>query len=166
MPNRRDQLLIFYKGRSGDRPPLIRTDPRTLAYFGVMLLLIGLAGWLYLHQASRVAAYAHEIRQLQQEKDRLHRQMIALRADVALKGSLRRITQEGDAMGYHLPDASASAQHLRVEYVRPPREPATAVARADAPRGGGTLSTAPAPANWFEEMVHQLETWLEAPVDE
>ncbi|MBN1402054.1 MAG: hypothetical protein JXA74_14530 [Anaerolineae bacterium] len=90
-------------------------DPRTLAYFGVMLVLIWLAGWLFLHQASEVASYAHEINALMQRKERLHRELVVLRAEVALLGSLSRLQETGTEWGYQLPSASDQQRILRLE---------------------------------------------------
>ena len=78
MSDRRDALLFFYRRRPNDPNAGSRVPLRTLAFFGVMIVLIGLAGWLYLHQAAEVAAYAHDIRRLEHERERLHREIIAL----------------------------------------------------------------------------------------
>jgi len=90
MPRRRQLLPLLYGPRLDGRSVLTKVDLRSLAFFSVMLILIGLAGWLYLRQASEVAAYAHEIRELERDKERLLREITSLRADVAITARLRR----------------------------------------------------------------------------
>ena len=115
MTFRRDRP-IFPGGRTpSDLPPLIRVDPRTLAYFGVILVLVWLAGWLYLHQASEAASYAHEIRDLMRSKEQLRREMIALRSQVALQGSLHDLRAIGQEWEYSLPSASDPRRRLLLE---------------------------------------------------
>jgi hypothetical protein len=113
--DRRDTPISTGRRQRAERPPLIRVDPRTWAYFGVMLVLIWLAGWLFLHQASEVAAYAHEIRALMQRKERLHRELVVLRAEVAMLGSLSRLQETGAEWGYRLPSAADQQRILRLE---------------------------------------------------
>lgn len=116
MPLRRDALLLFYKRRREDRPTGALIDLRIVAYFGIMLALIGLAGWLFLHQSSEVAVYAHEIRELEWERERLHRRIVARNAEVARLGSLSRVLEKGDELGYRLPDAKDASRHIQVAY--------------------------------------------------
>ncbi|HHX63907.1 MAG TPA: hypothetical protein GX702_03340 [Chloroflexi bacterium] len=159
MPNRRDTLLFFYKRRPDRRPAGYRVDPRTVGYFIVMILLIGLAGWLYLHQASEAAGYAHEIRELERRRERLGREIVALRADVAKLGSLERILSVGEELGYSLPEASDMARRLRVEYpVMPDPAPAPV-----ADIGQGTVDRVAEPKGILHTLQRQLEEWLESP---
>jgi hypothetical protein len=158
MPNRRDALLFFYKRRPDRRSAGHRVDPRTVGYFIVIILLIGLAGWLYLHQASQVAGYAHEIRELERQRERLHRGNVALRAEVARLGSLERVLEEGRQLGYSLPEASDTARRLRLEYpVMPQPTPAS-------PGGAGGAGEAPAgEGGLIRDLMQQFTEWLDAP---
>lgn len=172
MPNRRDALLLFYRRRPGHRPPVAKVDPHTLAYFGAMLILIGLAGWLYLHQASEVAAYAREIREMEQRKEALHREIVALRGEAAMLGSLKRVLDVGDQLGYRLPKALDAQQHVRVEYQTTRRERARPVTHL-APGAMRESVTLPGPESpeieknkgFFRRLVEQLALWLESPID-
>ena len=161
MPSNRDSLLFFWRGRTGDRPPLIRVDPRTLAYFGVMLALVSLAGWLYVRQASEVASYAQDLRQLEQRKERLRREIIARRADAAMAGSLDRVLSDGELWGYSLPGADEDGRRLRLEYESlellqdepgPAADASSATADIDQDRG------------LLEQLLEQLEGWLASPL--
>ena len=146
MSLRRDRP-IFPGGRTtSDLPPLIRVDPRTLAYFAVVLVLVWLAGWLYLHQASEAAAYAHEIRGLMQSKERLRRDIIALRAQVALEGSLNELRATGEQWHYSLPAASDPQRRLVLE--------------AELESAPAELTDEPLIAPTSEREVKPLQTWL------
>jgi len=101
----RDRLFMLYGRKPGDAGA--RVDLRMMAFFGVVLLLLALAGWLYLRQASEVAQLASEIRELELEKEARHREMVILRGEVAMLGSLKRVLIEGSEMGYRLPAASS-----------------------------------------------------------
>ncbi len=101
----RDRLFMLYGRKLGDAGA--RVDLRMVAFFGVVLLLLALAGWLYLRQASEVAQLASEIRELELEKEARHREIVILRGEVATLGSLKRVLVEGSEMGYRLPAASS-----------------------------------------------------------
>ncbi|NLT73822.1 MAG: hypothetical protein GXX94_06450 [Chloroflexi bacterium] len=109
----RERLFIPY-GR-GPRNGGARVDLRMVAFFGTVLILLALAGWLYLRQASEVAALASEIRQLELEKEDRHRALVTLRGEVAMLGSLKRVLAEGTELGYALPDEDAGEGSFVVE---------------------------------------------------
>ncbi len=147
--------LFFYQGRLRRRHGGMVLDARTLAYFGAMLVLIGLAGWLYLHQASEVAAYAREIRGLEERKEELHRELVALRGQVAVLGSLERIRAIGEQSGYDLPPATAQDRQLHLAVQEPAASPTgltPAVTNATDKQLG-----------FLEGLVDGLLTWLEVP---
>lgn len=162
MASRRDTLLIFYKRRRGPRPPLIRVDPRTLTYFGVVLVLIGLAGWLYLYRASEVAAYAREIRELEREKDRLHRRNIALRAEIAELGSLERVLGVGRQLGYVLPGAMDRERRMKVVY-QPSQEPTVSPSGRSDDFAAAEQDTI---REFIQRLAGQFTTWIQSPLDE
>lgn len=153
-------MLFFYKRRPGERPPVVRASPYRVIYFASMLLLIGLAGWLYLYQASQVASYAREIRQLEWEKERLHRDMVALRAEIAMLGSLERLMQAAEALGYRLPDAGDSVHRLTVEYQLP------SVASVETPGPLPEAEVVHVGQSLFRRLMEQLEEWLRTPVED
>jgi hypothetical protein len=109
----RNRLFIPYGRRPGEGGA--RVDLRIIAFFGVVLLLLALAGWLYLRQASEVAELASEIRELELEKEARQRELVTLRGEVAMLGSLKRVLVEGIDMGYRLPDAALSEELLVIE---------------------------------------------------
>jgi hypothetical protein len=142
-----------------------RGDIRVYMFFGIMLVLIGLAGWLYLRQASEVAAYAHEIRQLERDQERLHREITALRAEVALAGSLKRALVVGAQAGYTLPDAGDTVRRGRVEYQSAPKPtPTMELPKPAGSRPNGALGDVQVPGPAFvRHLFEQLKAWIEAP---
>ncbi|MFO7916733.1 MAG: hypothetical protein R6V13_01470 [Anaerolineae bacterium] len=165
MPDRRKDLLVFYE-RTRRRISIDRVKPRTLAYFSMMLLLIGLAGGLYLHQASEVATYAKEIRRLQSHKERLRRELVALQGEVALLGSLERMHQVGEDLGYRLPEAADVKERLYIECT-----PTPAVRRTDRSlfgkqRGDSETSGVRVKNTFWQNLVEQFYLWFESPADQ
>jgi hypothetical protein len=163
-PSKRDALPFLSWPRPNLQLGRSRGDLRVYMFFGIMLVLIGLAGWLYLRQASEVASYAHQIRQLERDRERLHREITALRADVALAGSLHRALAIGAQAGYTLPDAGDTARRVRVEY-QPAAKPTLPV---PLPYPAGSLPAGaigdqfPGPA-FMRGLFAQLKAWIEAP---
>lgn len=165
MPRGRPFLPLLYGRRLSGRSVLTKIDLRSLAFFSVMLVLTGLAGWLYLRQTSEVAAYAHEIRELEAQKERLHRQIVSLRAEVALLGSLQRVQAEGARLGYRLPEASDTAHRLRLVYQPSQPTPASASASGE---GEPSAASGPRGPRWsvrevFQRLWTQFQEWLESP---
>jgi cell division protein FtsB len=159
VPNRREGIPFLYW--SHNRLNVPHLNLRTVAFFAVLLGLIGLAGWLYLRQVSDVAAYAHEIRLLERQKEQLRREITALRAEVALSGSLARVREEGRKLGYALPETTDASRMARVEYPAPPSPPqATDAARTD---DGGSSPTA---QGLLPTLLAQLRAWIASPAEE
>ena len=149
--------LFASRKRTGDQPPLVRIDPHTLGYFTVILILLGLAGWLYLHQASQVATYAHQIRRLEHDKERLHREMIALRAQVAEAGALTRLLEQAPE-GYSLPQVSESDRMLIIEVPIEANNMEALPTKPVTPTHS-EITTRPLPGR----LMDQLGAWLSAP---
>ncbi len=163
MPNRRDILPFLYRPQPGGHGVTTRVDLRTLAFFVIILVLIGLAGWLYLRRASEVASYAHEIRVLERDKERLHRELIALRAEVAARGSLGRVLEVGKQFGYHLPASTDTTRHLRLAYQMTLPEPTPT---AEPLAGGELLGSPPIKAGGLlGRLLAQLRTWLQTDIE-
>jgi len=112
---------LLYRRRTQRRPGLTRADIHNVGFFAIMLSIMGLAGWLYLYQTSTVALYARQIRDLEQEKERLRREIVVLGGQVARLGSLERVLGVGEKLGYHLPGASEATHRLRLVYEPPSR---------------------------------------------
>jgi hypothetical protein len=167
-------ILFFYRGRLRSRQAVVRLDARTVAYFAAMLVLIGLAGWLYLHQASQVAAYAHEIRQLEQRKEERHRELVALRGQVAMLGSLERTLAIGRQTGYRLPKITEGDRQLHLVVSQTPSSARTSASTQDqssTPRGESAIlypqrGRTELRSGFFESLIDQLLTWMEIPIDD
>jgi len=171
--DRREGPPLFVRQRGDTTAGLIRVDMRGLTFFAVLLALIGLGGWLYLQQASEVASLAHEIRVLEREKERTHREIIALRGEVALLGSLERVLEAGTRLGYAVPDAFDRQRRLRVVY-EPLPTPATEEGPLvqDAAQGASDV-TAPEVEprddrahGLVQRLVDQMRAWIATPVDD
>ncbi len=163
MVKKRNDLLVFYE-RTRRRISMDKVKPRTLVYFSMMLLLIGLAGGLYLRQASEVAAYAKEIRYLQMRKERLHRDLVVLQGEVALLGSLERVYQAGEDLGYRFPEAADVKERLHIECT-----PTPAVQRAFGSRGRGGDSDRVGlnvKNTFWGSLVEQFYLWVESPAEQ
>jgi cell division protein FtsL len=165
-------ILFFYRGRLRSRQAVVRLDAQTVAYFAAMLVLIGLAGWLYLHQASQVAAYAHEIRQLEQRKEERHRELVALRGQVAMLGSLERTLAIGRQAGYRLPEVTEGDRQLHLVVDQAPRDAFTSAQNGSSTQRGGSAARYPQEGTteqklgFFESLIDQMLTWMEMPIDE
>jgi hypothetical protein len=166
----RTLVLFFYRGRLRSRQAVMRLNAQTVAYFAAMLVLIGLAGWLYLHQASEVAAYAHEIRLLEQRKEEIHRELVALRGEVAMLGSLERTQAIGRQAGYRLPEVTERDRQIYLLLDQAPvNEDVSASGAAQRgslpPRDSEGAATERA-LGFFEGLIDQLLTWMAMPIDE
>ena len=161
MPGSRDALLLVYKRRRGARLPLVRASPYRVLYFASMLVLIALAGWLYLHQASEVAAQAREIRRQEWEKEWLHRDMVALQADIAMLGSLERLQAVAREHGYTLPEITDTKRRMEIRYIARPTSPPS-----PEPFGSLAESSLVASQSLYKRWAQQVEEWLRSPVAE
>lgn len=167
MRRRRETLPLAYERAPESGPGVTRADIRNVAFVAIMLALIGLAGWLYLYQTSEVASCARQIKDLEQVRERLHREIIVLRAEVARLGSLRRVLELGERLGYGLPEASDSSRHLSV-VVRPPLQVSSPMGSvlpenggaAGAPGGGSGTEE----VGLLRELAAALERWIESPL--
>ena len=167
--DRREGPPLFVRQRGDTTAGLIRVDMRGLTFFAVLLALIGLGGWLYLQQASEVASLAHEIRVLEREKERTHREIIALRGEVALLGSLERVLEAGTRLGYAVPDAFDRQRRLRVVYEPLPTPVAVGGTLA---QGAGDVTVPEVEPRddrahgLVQRLVDQMRAWIATPVDD
>lgn len=159
---RRLASLLFYGGRHESVGGGTLADGRTLIYFGSMIVLIGLAGWLYLYQVTSAASLSYDLRQLEQRKERLHREIVAIHAQVALKGALAPALDSEAAKEYRFPKASEASR--RIVYDVAPLEP---LAPADAGADGGAEPVATSSAGvegLWQRLVGQVNEWMTRPV--
>ncbi len=115
LDERDDSLLILRGGVRGKKFVGLRVEVRPVLFGLVASILVALAGWLYLEQASRVIAQAHEILLLEQEKENLTHEIVSLQAEIARLGALQRILREGEHIQYRLPEAGDRTQRLYLD---------------------------------------------------
>ncbi len=151
----RNELFIPYSRRDSQRGGP-RADMRIVAFFAVVLIALGLAGWLYLRQASEVTHLASAVRQQELKKEALRRELVILNAEVAMLGSLKRVLQEGVEMGYVLPDAANPAQSLTVSCPGCQALDASALGPGGAPTG----ILEEQPKGPWQELKDWLAGWL------
>ncbi|MHB0856680.1 MAG: hypothetical protein ACYC5M_03810 [Anaerolineae bacterium] len=163
MASRRESLPLFYKRRTRGGAGSARLDPRALAFFGSMLALIAVAGWLYLHQAAEVATYAHEIRVLEHNKESLHRDIAALRAEVAMLGSLERALRVGQARGYQLPSAADTTRRVRVEIAVEPLSQTVTSTTSVIPITLYQSEPVVSTKSFVQDLVDQFRIWADSP---
>jgi hypothetical protein len=151
----RDRLFIPHGRRPGEGGA--RVDLRIIAFFGVVLLLLALAGWLYLRQASEVAELASEVRELELEKEARQRALVTLRGEVAMLGSLKRVLVEGIDMGYRLPDAASSEELLVIACSADCTAPKIAPANAVVANSAGAE---PDDAGVWNRVIERFSDWI------
>ncbi len=163
MDSRHNEPVFFHISQGVDRPGGTRVDVRRWALAALVLALLGLAGWLYLEQATVAASYGASVRQLQDEKERLRREITALRAEVAVAGSLTRLNALAEKMGYTLPEATDSGRRLVVQYEAPSEE--TPVDEREASGQGALPEEGLDVGGRVKGWVSQLGEWLGAPTE-
>ncbi len=109
-----EQTIISHGVNGRQRSSPITMDVRTVAYFAVLVLIVGLAGGLYLYRQSQVDAYARQAYELYLRKQRLRREISNLRAEAARRGSLERIYRVGELRGYGLVKVGDTERHIEV----------------------------------------------------
>ena len=163
MRRRRDVGPLLYRERLEGRPELTRVDLRNIAFVAIMLTLIGVAGWLYLYQTSEVASYARQIRDLEQQRERLHREIIVQRAEVARLGSLRRVVGVGEELGYRLPEAIDATRRLYVAYAPPETNLLQGSVRVEGDTPGGRESGRRG-VGLLQKLIAEFERWVASPL--
>jgi len=147
-----DQEPLLLRGRSrGHRTSGLAVEVRPVILGLVAMLLVTLAGWLYLEQATQVTGVAHEILALDQQSQQLRREIVVLRAEIARLGALHRLQEEGERLGYILPDADDATRRLVIQV------PASfsGAPQATLPQGVAPSSAKPSPPTlWM-----RLQAW-------
>ena len=157
MPQRRDKLLQFDERISTSRISAMRVEPRMMAFLATILLLIGLAGWLYLYQVSTVAGYSRELRELQERKAVLRGEIGDLQAELAATDTLTETLAWGTEHGYALPSMDNPGRHVYVT-VDPDRMKKSADGDQSEPPD---LIT----ADWGDRVLEQLDRWITTPAE-
>lgn len=146
---RRNELFIPYSRRDGQSG--VRVDIRTAVFFGIVLVVLGLASWLYLRQASEAAHLASTVREQLLRREALHRELVILHGEVATLGSLKRVLSQGAEMGYRLYDVREGNQ-LIIEC------PGCQRAQAESP---WQLEVADSPVQERQGLWQMLVDWLD-----
>lgn len=156
---RPESIVPFYMYGGQTPPPATsRFSVRSVLLWSAALALIGLVSWLYLLQASQVATYEYEIRTLQMDKERLHRQNAILNGQVAQLGSLDRIRFVAEAWGYTLPKAGDPQRHMTLAYTRVP----TPVAPDEGSTPLAGALELPARGRLLDRLMAQMRAWLDS----
>jgi hypothetical protein len=161
MTQRHDRSSLVYVQRFNVKAGLPHLEVRSIVFFVGLLVVVSLAGWLYLHQASEVAACVQQIRKLQNENKLLQQEILALHADVAMLGSLKHVQELATAGNYQPPETSDSSSYLLLPY-QPSSTPNAPIT--------GSAAQAPAPLDSGEggkglgqRLMDQLKTWMGSP---
>ena len=155
MPPRRDKLLQFDTKISSSRISAMRVEPRMMGFLAVVLLLIGLAGWLYLYQTSIVAGYSREIRELQERKSELREDIGDLQAKLAMTDSLEEALALGEERGYTLPSIDEPGRHVVLTIETAPIPSDTTAVEPEPP----DIIT----ADWGDRVLERLDRWITTP---
>jgi hypothetical protein len=157
-PERLKSIIAYYwYGGRPDAPATWRMNLTNVLAWLVALVLIALVGWLYLLQASQVSSYAHEIRTLENEKERLNRLNTVLTGQVAELGSITRIRAAAEQLGYSLPSAGDVSRRIVLVY-QPLPTPTAAVPVAGAVADGGQSAQK---HSLIQRLQQQLDGWLQ-----
>ena len=131
---------------------------KTLAIVLLLLLLGSLVGSFYLNQASQTTAAGLEIVRLTRGREYWRQENAGLRRQIAIAGSLRRVTTRAAELGFVRPEA--------VEYlvVRSPVD--ETVDEAEPPSAESPWDTRAVPdvtetVHWWDELVAQMGSWAD-----
>lgn len=132
-------------------------ERRVLRLIFLGLVVLSLAGLLYLTQASAVTTTDYEIQELQHEKQRLQRERDRLRAEIAVLTLPDNVEARAQALGFR---ASPPAEFLVVNEVpimaqRSPTSSSGLRARTSSPE------RPPAP---LETLLTRTSTWLQTAI--
>ena len=138
--------------------PVAQMEYRRLGLIAVGLVLAALAAGLYLRQASTVATYAHDIRELEARKELLRYDIQALRAEAGQLGSLERLQLAAQQMGYHQLAVTDSQHRQTVTY---PLQPSPEGRGQGEGISSANTSLAQEP-NLFRRLWLRFQAWLRA----
>jgi hypothetical protein len=130
-----------------------KMDARAAAGIMFILTLLSLIGWLYLTEASYVAATGYHLEALRAERDRLRWQNAQLAYELALLSTQDRVEERARQLGF----APVSEVHYLAVADYPAAEPK--IAR------NITASSAQLAEEegWWSSLVARFVAWLESP---
>ncbi|MHB9034117.1 MAG: hypothetical protein ACYC6L_13845 [Anaerolineae bacterium] len=131
-----------------------RVEYRRLLTTAAALAVAALAGWLYLRQASTVAAYWHQIGQLEARKTDLRQQIANLQTEAAKAVSLAQLETIAKTMGFRRPVPGSTGERLELTIEAPVSVETAAVATA--PAAPGTER------NLVRRIWQRFQAWLRA----
>ena len=157
MSQDRNQVPYIPSGQPYTINLAAQMEYRRLALMAVGLILVALAGWLYLQQASTAASYAHDIRGLEVRKEQLRYEIQALQADAAQLGSLERLQAAAQQLGYHQLAANDSQHRLQLTY------PVQRIESGSMTPVENTAATSQVQeTNLFRRLWQRFQAWLRA----
>jgi len=154
--------LLYYGGRVVRQGSGIQIEPRSLAYYGSMLVLVGLGCWLYLHQATQSSLTGAEIVRLIKSRQRLALEIAELETEVALAGGTERHLSQIDETRYVW--SWAVAAERRISYVPAEREGSDLAAEPATPQDTERQPATTSFGGIWRELVGQMDAWLGQPI--
>jgi len=131
-----------------------RVEYRRLLMMALALVAAALAGWLYLRQASIVAAYWHEIGDLEARKSELRQNIGSLQTQAAEAVSLAKLQASATELGFRQPVTGENREKVELTISLP----AEAQAASEAPAPGA----AAAGGNLLQRIWQRFQAWLRA----
>jgi len=154
--------LLYYGGRVVRQGSGIQIEPRSLAYYGSMLVLVGLGCWLYLHQATQASLTGAEIVRLIKSRQRLALEIAELETEVALAGGTDKHLAKVDETRYVRSWDVASER--RISYVPPRNEVSNPGIESAATQASPEQPATTSLGGIWRELLGQMEAWLGQPV--
>ena len=124
----------------------------------VVVVVMGLVGWMYLSQANESAETKRHIRELRQQKEELQRQNDQLTYENARVASVKRLETRARELGYV---AVCQARFLVVAGY-PVQDDDTSDETAALAQGDPTKhATSSAVVGWWKTVADQFEVWTQ-----
>jgi hypothetical protein len=135
------------------------TEAQAALGWAVVLVLLALAGAIYLLQSSRIAAAGRQAQQLRFELNELEQANTDLEREIAAAQTLDRLRSEAEAMGF-VPATAADVDYLVIRNYPSEEERSPS---GQLPADVAPLEPEPAP---IETMAGALQTVLSRKIDE
>ncbi len=144
MPNAQPQLVKLAE----------RIEYRRLLMTALALVAAALAGWLYLRQASIVAAYWHEIGELEAYKTELRQNISSLQTQAAKEASLNELQTASQELSFRRPVTGEARESIEVSIAAPAK---VAVGSLASESSSPTVERNPLRRLW-----QRFQAWLHA----
>ena len=131
---------------------------RTMGVLILLLLLGSLIGSFYLNQASQTTAAGLEINKLTRERERWRQENAELRKRIAQMEGLTRIERRAEELGFVEPE---KVEYLVVRYPSMEHSLGETAAPSHASERTGLAPTTVQSTGWWDELVAQVESWME-----